>query len=332
MTNMQQDSNGHRPDADMVAALIQAAGRRTEPPEDAYHQVLGAAMTALRQKTARRRERNWLIGAVAAGVAGVVITLLLQHQTGTLQPQVATVVRAIGAVEFRSQNRWKPLVESGTAVTAGAGLRTLPGGGAALSLGDGTSLRLAAATEVQFDGPHDIQLRDGMLYLDNHASLGTGFRIGTSLGTVRDIGTQFEVRATDGSLRVRVREGHVEIDRPGARLTGAAGEQLEIDVLGGVSRSVIAATDPEWQWAEAMAEAPEIDGRPATELFTWVARETGRRLRYASPEVEQRAATVILHGNIRHLAPLAALDAMLATTDLDYMLIGDAMEIRARAE
>jgi hypothetical protein len=81
-----------------------------------------------------------------------------------------------------------------------------------------------------------------------------------------------------------------------------------------------------------MAQAPEIDGRPATELFAWVARETGRRLRYASPEVEQRAATVILHGNIRHLAPLAALDAMLATTDLEYALIGDTMEIRARAE
>ena len=217
-------------------------------------------------------------------------------------------------------------------LSAGTKLRTLPGGGAALSLGDGASLRLASATEVQLDRPRELTLRSGTVYLDNRASLGTGYRVGTPLGTVRDVGTQFEVRVADGSLRVRVREGQVEIDRPGARLTGAAGEQLEIDVLGGVTRSAIATTDPEWQWAEAMAQAPEIDGRPATELFAWVARETGRRLRYASPEVEQRAATVILHGNIRHLAPLAALDAMLATTDLEYALLGDTMEIRARAE
>ena len=329
---MEQESNGRGANADMVSALIQASGRRTEPPADAYRQVLDASITTLRQKTARRRERNWLIGAMAAGVAGVFIMLLLQHQTGTLQPRVATVVRTFGAVEFRTADRWKPLAESRNSIGAGTELRTLAGGGAALSLGKGVSLRLASATEVRFDGPYDILLRDGMLYLDNRASLGTGFRIGTPLGTVRDVGTQFEVRVTDGSLRVRVREGRVQIDRAGGHVNGAAGDQVEIDVLGGVTRSTIAATDQAWQWAEAMATAPDIDGRPATELLAWVARETGRRLRYASPEVEQRAASVILHGNIRHLAPLAALEAMLATTDLEYVLIGDTMEIRARAE
>jgi ferric-dicitrate binding protein FerR (iron transport regulator) len=329
---MEQESNGRHANADVVAALIQAAGRRIEPPADAYGQVLDAALTALRRKTARRRERNWLIGAVAAGVAGVVITLLLQHQTGTLQPRVASVVRTFGAVEFRSGDRWKPLAESRNSISAGTALRTLAGGGAALSLGRGVSLRLASATEVQFDGPKDILLRDGMLYLDNHASLGTGLRIGTPLGTVRDVGTQFEVRVAGGMLRLRVREGRVEIDRAGQQLGGAAGEQLEIDVLGGVSRSAISPTDDSWAWAETMAPAPDIDGRPATELLAWVARETGRRLRYQSAVVEQRAATVILHGNIRHLAPLAALDAMLATTDLEYVLDGDTMEIRARTE
>ena len=77
---------------------------------------------------------------------------------------------------------------------------------------------------------------------------------------------------------------------------------------------------------------PNLDGRPATQLISWVARETGRRLRYESPAVEERAATVILHGNIHHLPPLAALEAMLATTDLEYVLEGDTLEIRARSE
>jgi ferric-dicitrate binding protein FerR (iron transport regulator) len=329
---MEQESNGHQASADMVATLIQAAGRRTEPPEDAYRQVLDAAMTTLRGKTARRRQRTWLIGAAAAGLAAVSVMLLLQRGDVSLQPRVATVIRTIGAVELRSKDRWQPLVESGGVLVAGTGLRTLAGGGAVIELGDGTSLRLAATTDVQFDGPHHLLLRDGMLYLDHHGSVGTGFRIGTPLGTVSDVGTQFELRVAGSQLRLRVREGRVEIDRAGQRLAGGAGEQLEIDVLGGVTRSTIATTDPAWQWAETMAPAPEIDGRPATELLAWVARETGRRLLYQSPIVEQRAATVILHGNIRHLAPLAALDAMLATTDLEYVIDGDTMEIRARAE
>ena len=67
-------------------------------------------------------------------------------------------------------------------------------------------------------------------------------------------------------------------------------------------------------------------------LLAWVARETGRQLHYESTAVEARAANVILHGNIRHLAPLAALDVMLATTDLEYTLVGDTMEIRIRTE
>ena len=39
---------------DIVESLIRTAGKRTEPPEDAYRQVLSAATTAFREKTARR--------------------------------------------------------------------------------------------------------------------------------------------------------------------------------------------------------------------------------------------------------------------------------------
>jgi hypothetical protein len=61
-----------------------------------------------------------------------------------------------------------------------------------------------------------------------------------------------------------------------------------------------------------------------TVLLTWVARETGRAVRFASPDIERKAGTTILHGNIRHLAPLEALSVMLATTDLEYTLPDDA--------
>jgi hypothetical protein len=103
-----------------------------------------------------------------------------------------------------------------------------------------------------------------------------------------------------------------------------------IDVLGGVSRDEIEPDAESWQWAESIAPTPDMDGKPAAELIAWVARETGRQLRYTSEIAERRAATVILHGNIRHLAPLAALEAMLATTDLEYTLRGDTMEIDTR--
>jgi len=274
----------------------------------------------------------WLISAAAAGVGALAIALLLQWSPTASQSQVATVARVIGTAELATEGGWKPMTEAGGALANGARLRTLAGGGVALALDGGASLRLAQATEVLLDGPRRVLLRSGTLYLDNTGSVGTGYQIETPAGTARDVGTQFELHVTDGVLRLRVREGRVEIDRAGQRLSGSAGEQLDIDVLGGVTRSSIAATDTAWQWAEAVAPAPDIDGQPATVLLAWVARETGRQLRYESAAVEARAATVILHGNIRHLAPLAALEVMLATTDLEYALAGDTMEVRTRTE
>ena len=72
-----------------------------------------------------------------------------------------------------------------------------------------------------------------------------------------------------------------------------------------------------------MASAPEINEQPVTELLEWVARETGRPIRYKDSEVERRAATTILHGSIRHFAPLEALGVMLATTNLEYVELPD---------
>jgi ferric-dicitrate binding protein FerR (iron transport regulator) len=247
------------------------------------------------------------------------------------RPVVASVDRIVGSVEVAYQGGWRPLGETGGRITRDTRLRTLPGSSAALIIDGGDSLRLAADTELQFDGPRSLRLDRGSVYLDIRASMGTGVRIATPAGTVRDLGTQFELRVADSSLRLRVREGRVEIDRAGQQLVGAAGEQLDIDAFGNVARSSIAADSDLWKWAEMLAPAPDIEGRPASELLAWVARETGLALHYSDQAVQERAASVRLHGNIRHLAPLDALDVMLATTDLDYDLSEGRIEIRARS-
>jgi ferric-dicitrate binding protein FerR (iron transport regulator) len=317
---------------DLVESLIRAAGRRAEPPDEAYRHVLAAATAALHKKTARRRERLWVVWAAAASVLALGVTLVIQWMPGAQCEELARIERAIGAVERATDDVWQPARESAAVLTKGVKVRTLAGAGAGLRLVGGASLRLAAGTEIMLDEPERLYLRAGTIYLDHRGSVGTGYRIETPAGVVRDLGTQFELRVEGGSLRLRIREGRVAVDRAGQTVEGSAGEQLELNELGDVVRSAIAATAVTWQWAETLASTPDVDGRPATELIAWVARETGRRLRYEAPAVEQRAATVILHGNIRHLPPLAALDAMIAATDLDYVLDGDAILIRARAQ
>jgi ferric-dicitrate binding protein FerR (iron transport regulator) len=303
-----------------------------QPPEEAYQQVLAAATAAFREKTARRRDRRWLAMAGAAAVLVLAVLWVMRAAPPPAQLEVlATLARSSGVVEVASGDAWRTAVPSGTRLTAGMRLRTPADGRAALALAGGHSLRLAAASEVLLDAPGRLYLARGTIYVDSGPRPARGgLEVVTPAGTARDLGTQFEL-AVDGSLlRLRVREGRVSVDRGGRSLTGQAGEQLSFDDFGRVSRARIAPDDGAWRWAEDIAPVPDIDGKPASQLIAWVARETGREIRYESSLAEQRAANAILHGNLRHLAPIDALRAMLATTDLECVLDGDTMEIRVK--
>ncbi len=319
-------------DSDLIELLLRRAGPRSEPPLEAYRQVFAAATAAFHDKTVRRRQRQRVLWAAAAAVAVLAIALTFEWTrplTGRIE--LARVQRVIGLADEATGDTWRALGETGTPLTTGMKLRTREGGRVALALSGGGSLRLAAETEVMLDAPGRLYVRQGTIYVDSGVRPGASrLEIVTPAGTARDIGTQFELQVAGSALRLRVREGSVSINRGGRSLTGGAGEQIAIDAQGGISRDVIEPDGAEWRWAESIAPTPDMDGKPAAELIAWVARETGRELRYVSPNAEQRAARVILHGNIRNLTPLAALEAMLATTDLEYTLRDDTMEIRTR--
>ena len=317
---------------DIVESLLSAAGRRVEPPEEAYREVFAAASAAFREQAARRRQRRWLLGTGLAASVALVVALVTQWPAPMPGGRpLAEVERAIGTVELAVNDSWQPLEEGRSSLGTGRRIRTRADGRAALALAGGESLRLAVDTEIMLDAPGRIYVERGMIYVDSGVRPPAArLEIVTPAGTARDLGTQFELYVAGAALRLRVREGQVAIDRGGQSLTGSAGEQIAIDSLGSISRGVIAPDATAWQWAEAIAPTPDMDGKPASILISWVARETGHRLRYESKDAEQRAANVILHGNIRNLPPLAALEAMLATTDLECVLSGDTMEIRTR--
>jgi ferric-dicitrate binding protein FerR (iron transport regulator) len=320
-------------ETDIVESLIKSAGRRAAPPEDAYRQVFVAAYAAFRDKTTRRRERTRILwaGAAAAVVLGVALAVRWMPTVGP-EGELAQVARLVGTVEFSTGDAWKSLSQSQARLTPGVRVRTRMGARVALALAGGESLRLASDTEVMLDAPGRLYLQTGTLYVDSGPRPARArIEVVTPAGTARDLGTQFELHVAGAALRLRVREGQVALERGGRTLTGQAGEQVTIGDLDGVDRAPIAADDPAWQWAESIAPMPDMDGKPASALIAWVARETGRRLSYESTLVEQRATAVILHGDIRHLSPMEALEAMLATTDLAVELRGDTMEIRARS-
>ena len=310
--------------ADALAQLIHAAGRREEPPADVYQRTLAAATATWERKVRVRRQR--IVGAIAAGMAAAVVGLwfIADRPLGPVEP-VAHIERIIGAADVRGAKsaEWTPLRDESRTLDAGTTLRTVEGSRVGVLLADGVSVRLADKTSVTLESASRIRLIAGKVYLDSGRSGANRVAIATEAGTAYDIGTQFEVEYLQHAYRLSVREGEVRLQRGQTRLHSRAGEQLSIDVDGHIRRAALATDDPQWQWAEGVAPVPDIENQPLTVLLDWVARETGRAITFASPEVERKAGRTILHGNIRHLAPLQALSVMLATTDLQHVSLPD---------
>jgi hypothetical protein len=171
-----------------------------------------------------------------------------------------------------------------------------------------------------------MDLRSGMLYVDAGMHVGnSAVTIHTPYGAARDMGTQFELTAASGyGLRLRIREGAVQLERvDDETLLGQAGEELEISAEGVVQRRSFPRDHREWEWAVRLAPPPEIANQPVIGYFRWVARETGKALRFDTPATEARAATELWYGDPVGLTPLEILDTIVATTDFAYELPGD---------
>jgi ferric-dicitrate binding protein FerR (iron transport regulator) len=315
------------PTPDALASLIQAGGRREAPPEWAYDRAYAAMTDAWQAKLRARRTRTIATLAASIAVLGVAagLTLNLFESRPRAVASIGHVERVIGSVQVRAPgaNEWTSLQETAASLPEGTELRTLAGSAAALQIDD-VSVRIADRTQLVLDSQARLSLQQGTVYVDTGGEAAQrGMLIIAGSTSVTDVGTQFEVRYQGGDYRVRIREGAVLLQRGALRRRGSAGEQITIDQDDVIRSAAIAANDPDWRWVHNLAAAPDIDEQPLTVLLAWVARESGLKVRYASPAVERKATATILHGSIHRLQPLEALEVMLATTDLRHELLSD---------
>jgi hypothetical protein len=130
---------------------------------------------------------------------------------------------------------------------------------------------------------------------------------------------------------VSVRNGKIEWRSSGGNLErSGAGEQLTISNDGRVERTSVPAYGAAWDWTLEVAPSIDIEGMPLSRFLAWAARETGREVAYATRDVESEAAGIVVHGSITGLTPLEALDAVLATTNVQAQVSGGSLVVDAR--
>jgi ferric-dicitrate binding protein FerR (iron transport regulator) len=133
------------------------------------------------------------------------------------------------------------------------------------------------------------------------------------------VGTEFEVRLEGGHVRVRVREGRVDLRSQ----TATAGTELDADASHIVARP-ISRTGDEWEWIVRAAPPLRLEGRRLREVVGDGARERG--LSVAWPK---NAGDPLLHGNVP-LAPDEAMDAALAASGLTSRVNNDQLVIERK--
>ncbi len=280
----------------------------------------------------RRRRARRLAGSVAmlGGLAALGFVFLWPAagaRTSAGEP-VAFFEIARGRAQMAGGDGSTFMLAGGEPIYAGAVIETAGAGAAgrgraAIRLAGGQSVRLDDGSRVRFADRSSVVLERGALYVDSDA--GANVEVRTALGVVRDIGTQFEVRliADAGgaaALRIRVREGSIELTSDDQTHLVVAGEELRRRGDGTVERAASPIYGPHWDWVLETAKVPDVAGRPLQDFLDWAEREGGWTVRFADQATSAVVAETVLHGDLRDLSLTEAASVALEGSGLDYQL------------
>jgi ferric-dicitrate binding protein FerR (iron transport regulator) len=286
-------------------------------------------------KDAANGTRSWKRGAAIAAAAVLVCAIALALVYGLRERGGAPAAAPIASTLFvTSEVVFEHDGQSRTG-RVGEGLRpdtriTTNGGRAAVALANGVELRFDSNTDVTLDAEGSLSLARGALYLDSSYRTGPPEAVAiVARGTViRDIGTRYEVRLSDQELRVRVRDGRVEVSSAFGMREADRGGQLRV-TSSGILSSPAAISGADWDWIVRAIRPPELDGRPLPEFLAWAEREGGRPIRFADPALERANAGTIVYGAIERLTVEEALDVVLPSCGLARRTDGEVITIVA---
>ena len=320
-------------DEEMTARLLHLVGMRPEVPTDRESRVKKAFLDEVRA-TARARVVRRRITTVAAALsmaAAAVVAIRLGVGREVARPVVAVVatVERMEGDGVRQNGSNEPVrIALGDPVLLGDRIDSGATGRIGLRLVNGASLRFDHGSRARLVSLNSIALDAGAVYVDS-GSESPALEVATSLGIVKDVGTQFEIRLGDSSLRVRVRSGVVEVHRGTEASSARPGTELTVTPAIITSRRV----EPygqDWEWAASLGPSFDSDGRSLSAFLEHVCREQGWTLMYADSTLALEASGIMLHGRTEGLSPSDALAVVMATTGLTHRVNDGVLEV-ARA-
>jgi ferric-dicitrate binding protein FerR (iron transport regulator) len=279
----------------------------------------------------RSWKRSVAIAAAAVLVFALALTVANRQRERGASPSAAPIATALfvtSEVVFQDAGQARA-GRVGEALRPGTRITT-NGGHAAIVLANGVELRLDSNTDITLATEGSMSLARGALYLDSSHRSGPPDTVAiVARGTViRDIGTRYEVRLSDQELRVRVRDGRVEVASAFGTREADGGGQLRV-TSSGILSGRASTSGADWDWIVRAIRPPQLEGRPLPEFLAWAEREGGRPIRFADPALERANAATIVYGAIERLTVEEALDVVLASCGLARRTDDDVITIVA---
>jgi ferric-dicitrate binding protein FerR (iron transport regulator) len=310
----------------VTAQILRLAGAPPDPSAQRTARVHEAVHRAWRANRRRRAIRHGAAIALLGAAATFVIAVWMSRPHGVVAPsnQAVAMSQRIQGRPIVIRKHERPAVPQplslSTSIHVDDVIETDGASRAAIEAADGSSVRIDRASRVAFLAPALIEVTAGAVYVATSDG-SQGFEVRTPIGTLRDVGTQFEVRLTGSSLRLRVRTGTVEIRRDFDLKTATSGTEAMVTPTGIAVRQV-PSFGAEWAWTTDVAPSFAIEGRPLHVFLEYIAAEEGWTLRYSAPDVAEAARRIVLHGSVDGLKAEEALGVALATSGLQYRLQG----------
>jgi FecR protein len=324
---------------DALGRLLRLAGPRQAPPTERATRVEAIVRAQWRAALRRRRQRlAFALGGMALA-ATLLAALLLESRRAVPAPIPVTPVH-VGVVAKLDgpTTRTGPLSErhelkADELLFAGTALETSSSSRAALRLLAGPSVRLDHETRLRLTSPSELTLEAGAIYVDSGVlPSAQPIAVRTVAGLTRDIGTQFEVRVVaHDAIRIRVREGRVQLTNAAAAYPAEAGEELNARA-GQIARGKVSPYAADWRWILPLAPTFQLEGAALSDFLKWSCRENGWTCTFARSEDGIAARRILLHGSIQGLDPDQALDAVLPTAGFTRHVTSDVLLVERAAE
>jgi len=323
-------------DEERIAVWLRTAAPRPQPSPQAQSRAQAAAKDRWRRLLlSRRRPAAPLVLRWAGAVAALVLVLIgtLVSLRGADEPPVAVafgqVEHLFGAARAAPSGEPETSLAAGTAIATGMRITT-EYGRVAIAVPNGLSLRLDRYSQLYVDGPEQVTLLAGGLYVDSGPLAGSRrLRVASPAGLVEHVGTQYQVAIKGSTTLIAVREGSVRLQPAdiGAHTEAYLiphGRQVEFALSREPVWSELAPFDVRWAWAAQAAAPFVIDGRSVTAFLEWICRENGWRWSAGVDVAVADLDGTVLRGSIEGLDARESLALVAAVAEVEIALDAEA--------